>query len=403
MNLRVQPMDRKMMREMNQNMLLNLIRAHAPVSRTQLKQLSGLSLGTIVGITATLMEQQLVVETGMAESTGGRKAGLLEISPEGGYMLGIDLREHEIMSALLNLHGNVVCAESWPVPLRNNAAGAVDMIATGVEVFIGRTQVPRDKIIGLGCGISGSVDAQTGISIDSWMLNWHHVELSGPLSARLKMPVFVDNEVNCLASYEKLYGDGQAYHNFLTITLGRGLGMAAVIHDHPFRGAQGLGAEFGHIPFDIKGRRCECRNQGCLEAYVADHGIFNTYRELRSEPADIKAGAIDTSAINVLFTQAQEGDPHALKTFELTGTYLGIGLATLVNLFNPECIIINGAEGRWIHLLLEPMKAAMHQHVFSQLDSNLELIMKQNPTRLSWARGAGCLVLRDFLSSPVHF
>ena len=96
MNLRVQPMDRKMMREMNQNMLLNLIRAYAPVSRTQLKQLSGLSLGTIVGITATLMEQQLVVETGMAESTGGRKAGLLEISPEGGYMLGIDLREHDI-------------------------------------------------------------------------------------------------------------------------------------------------------------------------------------------------------------------------------------------------------------------------------------------------------------------
>ncbi len=402
MNQRIQPMDRKMMREMNQNTLLNLIRMYAPVSRTQLKKLSGLSQGTIVGITATLIEQQLVEETGVAESTGGRKAGLLEIAPEGGYTLGIDLREHEIIGALLNLHGNVVRAEAWPTPLRDNAAGAVDMIATGVEAFIERTQVPRNKILGLGCGISGSVNAQTGISIDSWMLNWHHVELSAPLSVRLKMPVFVDNEVTCLASYEKLYGDGQAYHNFLTITLGRGLGMAAVIRDQPFRGAQGLGAEFGHIPFDIKGRQCECRNQGCLEAYVADHGIFNTYRELRSEPADIKAGEVDASAINALFTQTQQGDLQALKTFELTGTYLGIGLATLVNLFNPECIIINGAEGNWVDLLLEPMKAAMHQHVFSQLDSDLKLIMKQNPTRLNWARGAGCLVLRDFLSSPVQ-
>src|SRR5438046_2222703 len=122
MSLHLQPMDRRMMREMNQKMLLNLIREHAPVSRTQLKKLSGLSLGTIVGITTALIEQQLVIETGMAESTGGRKAGLLEIYPEGGYVLGIDVREHEIMGALLNFHGNIVYAASWPVELRNNGA-----------------------------------------------------------------------------------------------------------------------------------------------------------------------------------------------------------------------------------------------------------------------------------------
>jgi len=403
MSLRVQPMDRKMMREMNQNMLLNLIRAHAPVSRTQLKQLSGLSLGTIVGITTALIEQQLVVETGVAESTGGRKAGLLEIFPDGGYVIGVDLWEHSITGTLLNLHGNVVYAESWPVQLRHHANEAVELIATGVEDFIQRAEVPREKILGLGCGLSGSVNAHTGINIDSWILDWHNVELSQPLGDRLNLPVLVDNEVNCLASYEKLYGSGQDYHNFLTITLGRGIGMAAVIHDNPFRGAQGLGAEFGHIPFDIKGRVCECGNQGCLEAYVADHGILNTYRELHSEPADIQAGEVDASVINQLCTRAGEGDIQALKTFELTGTYLGIGLATLVNLFNPESIIINSREGEWATLLLASMQVAMKEHVFSQLDRNLQLIVKQNPTPLSWARGAGCLVLRDFFSSPAQF
>src|SRR5437870_2807713 len=121
----MQPMDRKLMREMNQNMLLNIIRAHAPISRTQLKKMSGLSLGTIVGITAALIEQQLVVETGVAASTGGRKAELLEIYPEGGYVIGIDLREHEIIGAMLNLHGNVVYAESWSATLRNKASQAI--------------------------------------------------------------------------------------------------------------------------------------------------------------------------------------------------------------------------------------------------------------------------------------
>jgi predicted NBD/HSP70 family sugar kinase len=211
-------------------------------------KLSGLSQGTIVGITAALIEQQLVVETGLAESTGGRKAGLLEIYPEGGYVIGVDLREHEITGAVLNLHGNVVCEELWPAPLRNNAAHAIDMIATGVEAFLARSPVPREKLLGLGCGISGSVNPQTGINVDSWILNWHNVELSNPLSQRLNMPVFVDNAVNCFASYEKLYGNGQRYHNFLLITLGRGLGMASVIRGDPFREGKGWEQSSGISP-----------------------------------------------------------------------------------------------------------------------------------------------------------
>lgn len=399
MHPRVQPIDRNMMREINQNMLLNLIRTHAPVSRTQLKKLSGLSLGTIVGITSALIERELVVESGTAESTGGRKAGLLEIYPDGGYVLGIDLREHEMTGALLNLHGNVIHSETWPAALRNNAEHAVDIITEGVEAFIVRTQVPRSKILGLGCGVSGPVNAQTGVNVDSWILNWHKVELSKPLEERLNMPVFVDNEVNCFASYEKLYGHGRDYHNFLLITLGRGLGMAMVIHDDLFRGAEGLGAEFGHIPFDVRGRQCECGNWGCLEAYVSTHGIFGTYQELCSASPNVKAGDVDTTAVSELFKRAQAGDEHALKAFELTGTYLGLGMATLVNLFNPECIILNGGSGIWIDLILEPMKKALHEHIFSQLGGNLNLIIERGMTRMNWARGAGCLVLRDFFSS----
>jgi N-acetylglucosamine repressor len=394
-------MDRRMMREMNQNMLLNLIRLHAPVSRTELKKLSGLSLATIVGMTTALIEQQLVVETGVAESTGGRKAGLLEIHPEGGYVIGIDLMEHEIAGALLNLHGDMVYAEVWPAALRDNADQAVEIIASGVKAFIEHTQVKQEKILGLGCGVSGPVNAQTGVNVDSWILNWHNVELSKPLSQRLNMPVFADNAVNCLASYEKLYGNGQQYDNFLLITLGRGLGLATVIRNDLFRGAEGLGAEFGHIPFDANGRRCECGNQGCLEAYVTDHGIYNTYLELCSEPADIKAGEVREGAIADLFMQAQQGDERACKAFELTGTYLGLGLATLVNLFNPEIIMINGAEYYLSDLLLGPMKEALNRHIFSQLGANLKLMTEQN-TSLHWARGAGCLVLRDFFSSPAQ-
>lgn len=396
----LQPMDRNMMRVMNQNMLLNLIRTYGPVSRTQLKKLSGLSLGTIVGLTAALIQQQLVIEVGTAESTGGRKAELLEIYPEGGYVIGIDLREHEIVGAVLNLHGQVVYSESWPAQLRDNAAEAVALIAIGVEAFIAHASIPRKKILGLGCGVSGPVNAQTGTSIDSWILNWHNVELSNPLSQRLNMPVFVENAVNCFASYEHLYGNGQKYHNFLLVTLGRGLGLALVIRNDLYRGAQGMGAEFGHIPFDIKGRQCECGNQGCLEAYVSNHGIVTTYHELLAIPDPVNASDIHNSTINNLFAQAQQGDPLILKAFELTGHYLGIGLATLINLFNPECVIINDDQGSWLDFLMLSAQKTMRQHIFSKLGDDVELITEHNATLTNWARGAGCLVLRDFFSSP---
>ncbi len=394
------PMDRKMMRELNQNLLLNLIRIHAPISRPQLKKLSGLSLGTILGITGLLIEQQLVTEKGVAESTGGRKAELLEIAPEGRYVVGIDLREHDITGVVMNLHGNVVYTERWAAELRNNAAHAVEIITAGVEAFLSRSPVPRQKLLGIGCGLSGAVNARTGTSDDSWILGWHNVELARPLQERLHMPVFIDNEMNCRASYTKLYGVGQQYHNFLLVAIGRGLGLAVVIRDELFRGAHGIGAEFGHIPFDTEGRQCECGNQGCLEAYVSTHGIFNTYQQYRALPF-MQAGEVDVSAIGELAFQVQQGDELALETFQRTGFFLGVGLSTLVNLFNPECIILNYDDGLRIEPMFEPMKATMQQHIFSQLGRDLNVIIDPQTMILHRAQGAGSLVLQDFFASPL--
>jgi N-acetylglucosamine repressor len=400
----IQPMDRKMMREMNQNMLLNLIRTHAPISRTQLKKISGLSLATIVGITTVLIERQLVVEVGVARSTGGRKAGLLEIYPEGGYVIGIDLREHQIVGVVLNLNGNIIYEEAWPVVLRNNAELAVTIITESVEAFMLRSQVPRNKVLGLGCGVSGIVNTQKGISVESWILNWHCVELGEPLREHLGIPIFMDNAVNCLACYEKLYGSGRTYHDFLLITVGRGLGMAAVMKGVLFRGAHGQGAEFGHIPFDVNGRLCECGNRGCLEAYVSDHGIFATYSELSSSAFELKPAEIglDVSAIDYLFKRIHEGDTYAHEALILTGTYLGIGVSALVNLFNPTCVIITNGVGYQVNPLLKSMSVAMERHIFSRLGENLKLVIEDNCSITNWARGAGSLVLQDFFSSPAE-
>lgn len=399
MHRQAKPVDRKLMREMNQNTLLNLIREHAPVSRAQLMELSGLSFGTVVGIISILLESQLVIETGVAESTGGRKASLLEIAPDGGYAIGISLLEEEIALTLLNLNSDIVYAESRPAHLRDNAAHAVDEITTSVESFIARCGIPRQKIIGLGCGVSGVVDVKRGQSIDSWILNWHNVELGRPLEQRLHMPVIVENAVDCLISYEKLFGKGVPYHDFMLISLGRGLGLSLVIRDEVYRGGMGKGAEFGHIPFKLEGRTCECGNKGCLEEYVADRGMLQTYQELRGDPAITYENHI--AFIADLYDHARQGDAIAQRVFEQTGAYLGTGLATLINLFNPQCLIIYGGLERCRYTLMEPaVKAALRRHIFSRLGENLVIEVESDVTMVNWARGAGCIVLRKFFALP---
>lgn len=394
----VPPVDRKMMQKINRNTLLNLIRVHAPISRTELKRLSGLSQGTIFGMTANLIEKQLIVEIGEAQSTGGRKAELLEIYPDGGYVIGIEIREYELFVVLLNLHGEIVARQTYLAQFRHHPEIAASVIIENVEAFILALDVAREKILGLGCGVSGCVNVAKGIVIDSWILNWHNVILGPPLCAHFDWPVFVDNSVNCMICYEKLFRRGQLYRDFLLVTLGRGLGMAAIIRDIPFRGSQGLGAEFGHIPIELHGRLCECGNRGCLEAYVSDHGILATYREHLSD-AD-QNGDIE---LLQLIELALQGDPIAGKVFELTGTYLGNGLASLVNLFNPECLIISNEGNDLLELLSPSMYTALEQHIFSQLGKDLSLICEKSTTIESWARGAGCLVLQDFFSLPKQF
>ena len=164
---------------------------------------------------------------------------------------------------------------------------------------------------------------------------------------------------------------------------------------------RGREPEFGHITFDVNGRRCECGNQGCLEAYVSDHGIFRTYSELFSSLLEVDPIEPGVSAIDYLFTRALQGDTRASEALTLTGTYLGIGLATLVNLFNPSCIIITNGVGYHVDPLLKSMSDLINQHIFSQLGDNLKVIIEDNSTLINWARGAGCLVLQDFFSSPV--
>ncbi len=405
MQQQIQAADRFLIRNINQSVLLNLIRAHAPISRPQLAMLSGLSQVTVIKITNNLIDRHLILENEYAESTGGRRAGLLEIHPEGGFAVGLIPQPSSLTAVILNLNSDPVYSKQWDITFSDNYPQAIDLIAQCVEELFCDSGIPKEKIIGVGLGMSGLIDAERGCCIDSWMMNWQNVEISRPLEERLGVPVFLDNDVNCLAIYEKLFGQGQPYQHFLVVAIGRGVGLGIVVNGDLYRGAFGGAGEFGHTAVTTEGRLCECGNHGCLETYISESGIVKNYLEyVHSTTFSLEKGIQEPTVFEVV-ERARNGDEAAVAAFQRAGILLGVSLANLVNIFNPECVMLSGPavdDGILTgSLLLEPMHQAFKQHLFSQIGKDLHFIVERRGFE-SWARGAGSLVLRHFFASPAH-
>jgi len=404
MQQQLPPADRFLIRGINQSTLLNLIRTHTSISRPQLATLSGLSLVTVVKIVSILLERGLILEKDYAESTGGRRAGLLEINLEGGFVVGLIPQPESLTGTILNLNSDPVLTRQWDLPIQGNYPLALVLIAQCVEELLQESNIHRDKIIGIGFGMSGLIDAEHGCCIDATMLGWKSVEISRPLEERLGIPVFIDNDVNCLTVYEKLFGQGQAYEHFLVVAIGRGVGLGIITNGDLYRGAFGGAGELGHTVVATEGRLCDCGNRGCLEAYVSFSGILKNYLEyVRVTAYNL---TIDTQQPTLLeiIDRARMGDEAAKAAMQRAGVLLGVSLANLVNIFNPECIVLSSPDLNILtdNSFISSMQQEIKQHLFSQMGKDLRFFTVEQLGYETWARGAGCLVLRHFFVSPAR-
>src|SRR5207249_3353737 len=151
--------------------------------------------------------------------------------PEGGFAVGLIPQSSSLTAVILNLNSDLVYSQQWNFTFRDNYLQVIDFFAQCVEELLSKSGILREKIIGVGLGMTGLIDAEHGYCLDSRFMNWKNVEISHPLEDRLGIPVFLDNDVNCLAIYEKLFGQGQPYHHFLVVAIGGGLGLGIVIND----------------------------------------------------------------------------------------------------------------------------------------------------------------------------
>jgi N-acetylglucosamine repressor len=383
--------NRELIRAINRSHVLNAIKTYGPIGRAEIARRTGLSPATVTSISAKLISQDLVLEKSAGDSSGGRPPILLVINPKGGYVVGIKLTETHAVCALTDLEAMIIAKSSMPLS-GHDPIQVVDDLAGMVPSFIREKKIAKKQLLGVGLGLAGIVDAEAGILRQSPIYGWDNVPLRDMLQSKLHIPVYIENDVNTLTLTERWFGHGQGVDNFLTVTVGRGVGLGIVANGQFYRGQTGGAGEFGHTTIDPEGPPCACGKRGCLEAYVGDPGLIRAAQESAA------SGSLDVFVQNLddLLSLAQTGNPAALQIFDRAGRILGLGIANLINLFNPKRIIISGEGTREGDFLFIPMKQSIQQNTMPGLfDPNTVVIAPWGDD--AWARGAAGLVLRDLM------
>ncbi len=384
--------NRDLMRAMNRNLILNMIRSQGPLSRTQLTELSGLSVGAVSQIVNALLSAGWINEAGESDYTGGRRQVMLRLNPTAGYVVGLKLMENRVVCAVSDLETTVLNYVDHPLTGAHTPDAVAATLAQIVIQALYETGITRENVRGVGIGLAGVINGEAGIVHYSPFFHWQHVPLADQVARHLGLPVYLENDVNTLTITEQLFGPGHDVANFAVMTIGRGVGLGVVINHQLYRGHQGGVGELGHVTLVPDGPLCDCGKRGCLEALAADPAILR----------DVKGAlSMDTPlTLDAVVQAADRGDEAARQALARSGHYLGLGLATVVNLFCPSLIIVSGEGVAAGAHRLDPMFETLRKHAFNGLLDGVEILVKPADDR-AWARGAAGLVVGKLFESPL--
>ena len=226
---------------------------------------------------------------------------------------------------------------------------------------------------------------------------WHDVPLAALLKAQIDLPIYLDNPLKASAIAEQWFGAGRGIQNLVAVTLGTGVGAGVMINGALYRGTTNSAGEWGHTTVVLDGRPCSCGNYGCLEAYVGAPGILQTLAELAPGSALLHYRD-QTASITALVAAARQGDPIANEVIQRTTRYVGVALASLINLFNPQVVVIGGWVGLQLgHAWLPELRASAARHALARPMNATTIQLCQLPNQISM--GAATFALEGFLLS----
>lgn len=380
--------DLALIKKMNTSIVLEAVLKYAPLSRAQISELTGLNKATVSSLVQDLIDSHLVLEIGPGESSGGRKPVMLLFNGTAGYAVGIDLGVNYIRGLVCDLDGNVAAELQRGLTQRHDPGLAIEQLASCIEELMQSAPESAYGIVGIGIGVPGIVDDHGNI-LFAPNLKWRQVELQRQLEERFGLPVTIDNEANAGAQGEQKYGSGRGIRNQIYVSVGIGIGTGIILNKELYKGASGFSGELGHLSIEYNGKPCSCGNQGCWELYASENALLE------------QAASLGYDKLEDLLAAAEAGNEQVRRLFASVGDYLGTGIANIVNVFNPDVVIIGNRMSRAKAWLEQSVQAAVDRRTLPYHRERMHILFAELQDQ-SAVRGAAYYAISKFFATSVN-
>jgi glucokinase-like ROK family protein len=397
--------DQEKVRKINKSIVMNTLRLHAPISRARVANLTGLNRGTVSNIVTALIEEGLVSENGQEGSKVGRPAIPLSLRSDGGAVIGMEIGVDFIHILLTNFVAETLWETRVETASSQTQSSIISRAEQLVEQALSIAKEQRLRTLGLGVGLPGLVNLRQGELIVAPNLQWKNVPLRLMWNQRFRLPVYIENEANLSALGEYYFGVAQGIENFIYVCSGIGLGGGIMIGGNLFRGGYGYAGEIGHVQRDPQGEQCACGRIGCWETQVGPRAVLRRVKkelQVHSDQLllDVCQGDFDNITFEMVVKFALEGDSVCRQAIEDVATYLGAGIADLVNVFNPELVVIGGAFILGKDILQPIIEKTIFSNALQPSTDCLRLAFSERGAD-ACALGAVAIVLDDILREMI--
>lgn len=407
------------LRRRNRAVLLSALYFSAPLSRLELSRLTGLSAATVSNVTAQLLEDRLIAEAGQAESEGGRPRVLLRVDPGYGHVIGVDVGETGVIVELFDLGlTRLATATSASLTVRPDPEAVAAQAADGMREVLAASGIEPGSLLGVGIGLPGVVERAASALVHAPTIGWNGAPLEALLRERgVDAPLFLDNGAKTMGQAEMWFGSGRGARHAVIALIGSGVGAAVIADGTTYRGVSSSAGEWGHTTLIHGGRPCRCGSRGCLEAYIGAEGVLDRYRQAGGvlsgrggdEQGDLKELIETASGQSGSSGQAGSSGRNggsgsdgsatlARELLEETASYLGAGIANLINLFNPQRVVLGGWAGLQLGgRMLPQIRRAAREHALAHPFSQTSIeLCRLGPDAVAF--GAATLPVAELLA-----
>jgi predicted NBD/HSP70 family sugar kinase len=370
--------------------ILNLVRSGACASRADIARAAGLSPSTVTARVEALIAAGYLQEAGPGSSSGGRRPRQLEMNPEAGTVLGVDLGAHHASFALFDVAGSILAERHLDMSIADGPQRILSWIVEQAESMVSASAAPGQQLRGIGIGLPGPVDSRTGKLVSpSRMSGWNGVDAGRVLSEIAGVPALADNDANLMALGEHM-ALGEEVAHMVFVKAGSSIGCGVIASGSLHHGHHGMAGDISHVSVpNAPQTLCSCGRRGCLDAVAGGAAIVSSLR----------AAGVDVSGTGNLLELAQDGHPQATQMLREAGTRTGGVLATIINFFNPERLVLGGNLSE-----ADAFVAGVRSAIYTEclpLATDLLEITGSRTKALGGAMGAGRLILNDLYNAGV--